>query len=59
MSPNRRAHAHLGDREGMAEVQQAVHVGVGEVAKELVIGRALSCRGGSKQLPLGSLVLSA
>lgn len=26
---------HLGDGEGMAQMQQAVHVGVGEVAKEL------------------------
>ena len=28
----------------MAQVQQAVHVGVGKVAKELAIGRLLSCR---------------
>lgn len=40
----------------MAQVQQAVHVGVREVAKELLIGRALSCRErGCKRLPPSDL----
>ena len=34
----------LGNGEGMAEVQQAIHVGVGEVAEELFIRLSLPCR---------------
>jgi hypothetical protein len=36
--------ADLGQRECVAQVQQAVHVGVWEVAKELALRTSLACR---------------
>lgn len=36
------AGTHLGQRESVSQVQQSVHVGVGEVPKELALGRGLA-----------------
>ncbi len=37
--------ADLGEGEGMAQMEHAIHVGVWEVAEELVLGTVGSCMG--------------
>lgn len=46
-------HVYLGQGEGVAQVQQAVHVGVGEVAKELGPGGLALCCGFGGRAPSG------
>jgi hypothetical protein len=47
------AGAHLGQREGVAQVEHAVHVGVGEVAEELVLRAIGACAGRVIRAPAG------